>query len=243
MCNGALAADDIAAQNPLAKRIQVGGVTFYPASPVNPNVVPSATVTANSENRVKRQYLAQCVADGKIPIENQGFADNGLHQTVWAVNGDKDGRESGWLKFAWEAHVEIREIVFFVKTVWTLDECWKDYEVYLGDSEIPVAVGTFEKKSGPQSILLDRKHKTTELTLRFDGSYGGVNPGANEVFIFGQKATTRDMLLAMGGWDLARDAYLFGHRPQFNHSNAKTAKSSNPYNTPPIKPPAFGREF
>ena len=187
--------------------------------PVNPNVAPRATVTANSENVVRRKYFAQCAVDGKIPVENQAFADDGLKQTVWSVDGPKDGNQSGWLKFTWEKPVQVRDIVFFAKTAWTLDECWKDYEVYLGDAETPVAKATFEKKSGPQSILLDKRHETSELTLKFTSSYGGSNPGASEVFIFPQEATTRDILLAMGGWKLATSAYLFLHLPSLGLAN------------------------
>jgi len=187
--------------------------------PANPNVAPRATVTANSENVVRRKYFAQCAVDGKIPVENQAFADDSLKQTVWSVDGPKAGNQSGWLKFTWETPVEVRDVVFFAKTAWTLDECWKDYEVYLGDAETPVAKGTFEKKSGPQSILLDKQYKTSELTLKFTSSYGGANPGASEVFIFPQKATTRDILLAMGGWKLATSAFLFLHLPSLGLAN------------------------
>ncbi len=191
----------------------MGGEFSAAELPANPNVAPEATVTANSENVVRRKYYASCAVDGKIPVENQAFADEGLVQTVWSVDGAKDGAESGWLKFTWEKPVKVRDIVFFAKTVWTLDECWKDYEVYVGGAETPVAKGTFEKKSGPQSILLDEQVETSELTLKFTNSYGGANPGASEVFVFPEKATTRDIVLAMGGWKLATNAYLFLHLP------------------------------
>ncbi len=53
--------------------------THAAQKPANPNVAPRATVTANSELSVGRKYLARCVVDGKIPVENQAFADDGLN--------------------------------------------------------------------------------------------------------------------------------------------------------------------
>jgi len=177
----------------------------------NPNLARLAKVTANSENVVRRKYFAQNAADGLIPVEGQGFADRGLRQTVWCVDGAKAGNKAGWLKFEWKEPVQVREIVYFGLTVWSLNDCWKDYEVYLNGAAKPIAKGTFEKKSGPQPIRLDKPYETRELTLKFTSSYGGRNPGASEVMVFPRRATKRDILLAMGGWRLAYDAYLFLH--------------------------------
>lgn len=181
---------------------------------MNLNVAPQAVVTANSENVVRRKYFAQCVVDGKIPVENQAYADDGLKQTVWSVDPAEENNQSGWLRFTWEKPVQIQDIVFFQKTAWTLDDCWKDYEVHLGDDSMPIARGTLAKKSGPQSILIDKPHEISELTLTFTSSYGGT-PGASEVFIFPRKTTTTDVLKAMGGWKLAQDPRLYLHLRSF----------------------------
>ena len=76
------------------------------------NVAPQAAVTANSENIARWKYFAKYVVDGKIPVENQAFADDGLNQTVWSVDPAKDGNQTGWLKFTWEGPVQIRHIAF-----------------------------------------------------------------------------------------------------------------------------------
>ncbi|MBL7223697.1 MAG: hypothetical protein ISS72_07580, partial [Candidatus Brocadiae bacterium] len=180
------------------------------AQPANPNVARQATVTAHSENVVRRKYFARCAADGLIPVEGRGFADYGLVQGVWSIGSAEGANRAGWLKFTWKKPVRIREVVFFQKTVWSLDDCWRDYEVSLGGSATPVTRGTLLKRSGPQSILLDKPHEASELTLTFTSSYGGM-PGASEVLIFPRKAMTGDILLAMGGWKLARDPYLYLH--------------------------------
>lgn len=73
---------------------------------------PQAAVTANSENIARWKYFAKYVVDGKIPVENQAFADDGLNQTVWSVDPAKDGNQTGWLKFTWEGPVRIRHIAF-----------------------------------------------------------------------------------------------------------------------------------
>lgn len=189
--------------------------------PANPNVAPKATVTANSESTNGRKYLAENVIDGKIPAEKVGTSDDCGKQTVWSVDAAKDSHESGWLKFTWETPTSVREIVYFGKTAWTLEDCFKDYEVYLGDDKAPVAKGTFEKRSGPQSIVLDKMYKTSQLTLKFTSSYGKGYPGASEVFIFPKKATTRDLLLAWGGWKITENAFLTAHLPSFGLANPR----------------------
>jgi len=137
-----------------------------------------------------------------------------IKQGVWSVDPAHGGSEAGWSKFTWEKPVLIRDIVFFQKTAWTLDDCRKDYEVYIGDAAMPVARGTLGKKSGPQSILLDKPYTAAELTLKFTDSYGGT-PDASEVLIFPRKATTTNILRAMGGWRLAGNPCLFLHLRSF----------------------------
>ena len=188
---------------------------------VNLNLAPRATITASSEEVRKRKYFARCVADGLIPVENRGYADYGLKQGVWSIDPTAD-KQSGWLKFRWKEPVRVRELVFFQKTVWSPDDCWKDYQVCLGDSLTPVARGTLTKKSGPQAIRLDQARAISELTLKFTSAYGGT-PGADEVFVFPEPASKRDILLAMGGWKLATDPFLYLHLPTLGLAHPSAA--------------------
>jgi hypothetical protein len=63
--------------------------------PANPNVARQATVTARSEDVVRRRYFARCAADGLIPVEDRGLRgsrpgagrDTELHQFPWRSPG------------------------------------------------------------------------------------------------------------------------------------------------------------
>jgi len=141
------------------------------------NLAPKATIAANSE--YSGQYLAKFVADGQVPDE-LGHEDVGK---AWAVRGDTH-RQGAELTLTWPAPITVAEILYYGRTAWFLEECWKDYEVYLDDASAPAAKGTLKMASGPQRIRLTAPAQASRLRLKFLSSYGGLNPGASEIQVF-----------------------------------------------------------
>ena len=157
------------------------GLTWTCASAKKPTLPPNlalkAHVTANSE--FSGAYKAQFVADGKIPAAG---GNKDLNE-AWCVKGDTH-KHNGELTFEWPQAVTVAEIVYYGRTAWYAEECWKNYEVYAADAGKPIAKGQFERGHGPQSIRLAQPAKARKLLLKFTQSYGGFNPGALEVQIF-----------------------------------------------------------
>jgi len=147
------------------------------AGPLPPNLARSATATATSE--FSGQYLAQFAVDGKIP---EAGSQDDLSQ-AWCVRGDTH-RQGAELTLEWTNTVTIAEVVYYGRTAWFAEECWKDYEVTADGADAPVATGKFQLGHGPQRIRLAQPVATRRLTLRFRSSYGGANPGAAEVQVF-----------------------------------------------------------
>ena len=161
------------------------------------NLAPKARISANSE--FSKDYQARFVADGKIPPAG-GKNDPGQ---AWCVKGDTH-RNGAELAFDWDAPVTIAELVYFGRTSWFAEECWKDFEVYVfpegTDSQspndrklFPVSVpsgaqpalkGQFKMGDGPQPVKLPAPVQARKLVLKFTSSYGGFNPGAAEVQVF-----------------------------------------------------------
>ena len=154
------------------------GFTAFAAQPSLPeNLALKARITANSEH--SQAYRAQFVADGKIPAAN---SREDLNQ-AWAVNGGSH-RHGAELTLAWDQPVTIAEIVFFGRTAWFVNECWKDYQVYSDDSLQPLHKGQLREAHGPQRITLPAAVRAQKLSLKFTSSYGGLNPGASEIQVY-----------------------------------------------------------
>ena len=175
----------------LARASLAGGLAVHSAfhvqtatpSPALPeNLATKATIRADSE--FSRDYLARFVADGQVP-EAKGGQDL---QRAWCVQGDTH-RQGADLVFEWPAPVTVVEVVYYGRTAWFLDECWKDYEVRAEGSEQPVARGAFEMRHGPQRIALAQPVATRQLTLHFTSSFGGFNPGASEILVLAARAS------------------------------------------------------
>ncbi|MCX7046937.1 MAG: hypothetical protein NTX50_15795 [Candidatus Sumerlaeota bacterium] len=141
------------------------------------NLAPKARITANSE--YSKDYVAKNVADGQIP-EAGGKGDVGK---AWCVQGNTH-RNGAQLTFEWEQPVTVAEIVYYGRTAWFAEECWKDCEVYAGDASQPVARAQFQMAQGPQCIALAAPIQASKLILKFTSSYSGFNPGASEIQIF-----------------------------------------------------------
>nr|MCU0981460.1 hypothetical protein [Pirellulaceae bacterium] len=132
------------------------------------NLARSAVAAATSEHNAS--YLAKFATDGKIPP--QGSAAEDLS----------------------DQPVEVAEIVYFGRTSWFMEECFKDFEVYLDDAAQPAAKGTLEMVHGPQRIAVSPA-KARKITIKFLNSYGGMNPGAAEIMVFGQELSRKQATL------------------------------------------------
>lgn len=152
------------------------GAAAKPSLPEN--LARNASVTADSE--YSRQYLARFVLDGRIPPAGSTQADLGK---AWCVQGNTH-RNGARLSLTWPEPVRIAEVVYYGRTSWFAEECWKDYELYLDDAPTPAAKGTLEMADGPQRIALPSPASARRLTLKFLSSHGGMNPGAAEIQVF-----------------------------------------------------------
>ena len=151
------------------------------------NLAPKAKVSANSE--FNGDYSARWAIDGKIP----GPLSKQDTREAWCVRGSKT-KQTGEFSLTWKAPVDVAEIVYFGRTGQTIDECFKDYEVYLDEATSPVKHGVFEKRHGPQRIKLP---KSTVRTIRivFLSAYTSrLNPGASEIAVFSSSPTDKQLL-------------------------------------------------
>ena len=140
------------------------------------NLARTARASASSE--YSGQYLATLAVDGVIP-ELLSKDDIGR---AWAVNGAR-ARGKAWFVLEWDEPVRVSEIIYYGRTSWLVEECWKDYEVRLDDGEQTVATGRFEMNAGGQRIPVETS-EVRRIRLDFSSSYGGPNPGAAEIEIY-----------------------------------------------------------
>ncbi len=157
-----------------------GGTAFADGAPEN--LAPRAAITATSE--FSDRYTAARVADGVIPVAG-GRNDAG---GAWCVNGatHRDGAD---LTFTWPTPQTVAEIVYYGRTGWLPDENWRICRVFVDDATNAVADAAIKPGHGPQRIRLAAPVQATRLRLAFRGSYGGPNPGASEIRVFGAPAT------------------------------------------------------
>jgi len=150
------------------------------------NLAAKAKTWASSEHN--SQYLSKFAVDGKIPPAGSQVADRGA---AWCVLKEKSGDKADFT-FEWPQPVEVTEIVYFGRTAWFMSECWKDYEVYLDEGKQAAAKGTLKMTSGPQRVKF-AKTKLKKITIKFLNSYGGYNPGASEMMVFGESPPEKDL--------------------------------------------------
>ena len=155
----------------------VFAVVAASAAPRPENLALSARATATSE--YSEQYRAQFAVDGKIP--GAGLHEDAGH--AWCVQGDTH-RNGADLTLEWPNAVTVAEVVYFGRTAWFAEECWKDCEVAADGAPAPAARGTLRMGHGPQRLRLDHPVETRRLTLHFTSSYGGLNPGAAEIQVY-----------------------------------------------------------
>jgi hypothetical protein len=150
------------------------------------NLAAKAKASATSEHN--EQYLAKFATDGRIPPAGSTAADRGA---AWCVLKSVSGDRADFT-LQWGQPVEVAEIIYWGRTAWFMNECWKDYEVYLDDAEEPAAKGTFRMIHGPQRIKIPET-AVRRVTLRFLNSYGGYNPGALEIQVFAESPSDREL--------------------------------------------------
>jgi hypothetical protein len=148
------------------------------AAELPPNLAPFATASANSE--FSAAYQARFALDGKIP----GAGSREDLDAAWCVRGDTH-RSGAEFTLEWTNAVTIAEIVYFSRTAWFAEEGWKSCELLLEGRPGAVVKGSFEMGHGPQRIRLSEPVSTRRLILRFTSSFGGLNPGASEIQVFG----------------------------------------------------------
>ncbi|MFV2069241.1 MAG: hypothetical protein ACC645_19930, partial [Pirellulales bacterium] len=151
------------------------------------NLALRARVSANSE--YSDDHLAAWAVDGKIP-DALGRQDK--HQ-AWCVRGAETKR-TGEFSLAWEKPVRVAEILYFGRTSYLLEECFKDYAVYFDDAKEPAVRGTLEKRHGAQRIALPpttvRKIRIAFLSAYTDRH----NPGASEIAVFTASPSDQQIL-------------------------------------------------
>ena len=150
------------------------------------NRARTAQAAATSEHNAS--YLAKFAVDGKLPPPGSTTQDL---NAAWCVLKAKTG-DAADFTLTWTEPVRVAEIVYFGRTAWFLQECFKEYEVYLDDADRPAAKGTFEMLHGPQRIAIEPA-SVRQLTIKFLNSYGGPNPGAAEIMVFDQPLSRRQI--------------------------------------------------
>jgi hypothetical protein len=88
--------------------------------------------------------------------------------------------------------VTIAEVVYYGRTAWDCRECWKGYELYVGDVPIASARGELAAAHGPQRISVPKPVRARKLMLKFLTSHGGANPGASEIKVFSEPVADLD---------------------------------------------------
>ncbi|MBC8877205.1 MAG: discoidin domain-containing protein, partial [Planctomycetes bacterium] len=175
----------------LAARRAVGQDVSNSATIV-PNIALTAKVSASSEH--DDRYRAENAIDGIVPI---GLCKEDLG-TAWATRGVENGFK-GWFRFEWEKPMDVAEIVYFGRTAQLIEECFRNYEVYVDDAPEPVATGTLQKVDGPQRITL-AKVRARSLKLNFLDSYTSqFNPGASEIAVFAKRVMDRQLQQMLHG--------------------------------------------
>jgi len=173
-----------------------GGIVIYgvlvtaalAAGPVN--IAPKAKVAANSE--YSRDYLARWAIDGKIPAAE---CKQDTRQ-AWCVRG-ADTKCTGEFSLTWPKPVEVAEIVYFGRTGQIMQECFKDYEVYLDGAPAPAARGTFAMRHGPQRIRLP-KATVRKIRIAFLSAHTtSNNPGASEIAVFAASPSDKQLRAMM----------------------------------------------
>ncbi|MDR1818419.1 MAG: hypothetical protein LBR07_09710 [Puniceicoccales bacterium] len=158
-----------------------GGVAGgAPATALPVNLARTARVKAS--NVYSGDYAARFAVDGVVAGEECG---DDLRQ-AWAVNGAR-GRAADFT-LEWDAPQTVAEVVYFGRTGMVVEECFRDYELFVNDEKTPVASGTFAAVHGAQRAALPAARRDVrKLVLRFKNAHTKRhNPGASEIAVFAE---------------------------------------------------------
>jgi len=161
-------------------------VGLAPAAAPLENLAAKAKAWASSEHNAN--YLAKFAVDGKIPHAGSAAADL---DAAWCVLKARSGDKAEFT-LTWEKPVELAELIYWGRTTWFVNECWKDYEVYLDAAKEPTARGAFQMIHGPQRVKIPPT-RVSKVTIKFLNSYGGFNPGALEIQAFSRSPSEKDL--------------------------------------------------
>ena len=176
--------------------------SFSHPLPAAENLAPRAAVSANSQ--YNHRYAPKWAVDGIVPPEGSKSADL---DHAWCVRKEKSG-DRGWFCLEWKTPVTVAEVVYFGRTSWFLNECWKEYALFVDDGAKPIAEGAFEMRHGPQKITLPKPRRVRSLKLVFKNSFGGFNPGAAEIAVFDASPSTDELVRRFGPCCAAGEAHL-----------------------------------
>lgn len=157
------------------------------AAPQPVNLASLATVSADSE--YSDDYLARWAVDGRIPAP---LSKRDLRQ-AWCVRG-ANTKQTGKFTLTWSQPTKVTQIVYFGRTGQLIEECFKDYAVYLDDAAQPTVRGQLSMRHGPQRITFAA---TTVRKVRIDFSSAYTdqyNPGASEIMVFADAPTDKQLI-------------------------------------------------
>ncbi len=92
----------------------------------------------------------------------------------------------------------VAEIIYFGRTAFGVHECWKDYELSIDGAKQPALKAQFKLTPNGQRIKLTQPTKLTKIEFKFLSSYGGPNPGASEIEVYGESVA--DSQLSKFNW-------------------------------------------
>ena len=146
------------------------------------NLAQSARVIASSYTTP--DFYFNRAVDGKIAAPGSGKG-RGIG---WAAT-EKDAQDEVVFRFYWERPVYVEEIVYIGRTSLDGNEVFKDFQIYRDSETEAIGGGTFEMSPLAQHIKLPQPTRFERLTIKFLNSYGGKNPGADEILVFDRKLT------------------------------------------------------
>ena len=148
------------------------------------NLAPKAKVSASNE--YSSQFAARFAVDGRIPH----FQSGNDPETTWVVRGPET-KFQGTFTLQWAQPIVAAEIVYYGRTALVLEECFKDYEVYVDDAVRPAARGTLRMISGPQRIAIPPA-TVRKIAIKFLSAYTTrYNPGAAEIAVYSRSPSEK----------------------------------------------------
>jgi hypothetical protein len=150
------------------------------------NLAPKAKASATSEHN--QHYLAKFATDNKIPHAGSSGADL---DAAWCVLKARSGDRADFT-LEWPQPIQLAELIYWGRTTWFMNECWKDYEIYLDSAKAPAVRGTFQIIHGPQRVKIPAA-QVRKVTFKFLNSYGGYNPGALEIQAFSRSPSEKEL--------------------------------------------------